>query len=682
MEEAEDGAVACESVERIHPAIVLLDVGMPNLDGFEACARLRAMPSGRHIPIMMFTGMDDPESIRRAYAIGATDFISKPVNFMILRQRLQYMYRAHQDRHDLEKERDFASAVVEHSAALVLILDRTGRITRFNESCERASGLSLSEVRDKRVWDVLSSPDERDHEATTFERLISQRGTDHYEAAWTTKDGSRREIAWSNSVLLNRDGEVQHVVCTGLDITARLQAEERVRFLASYDPLTGLPNRKLVAKRLESAITANTGDPLAVLILNLDRFKDVNTSWGHAAGDQLLEEVSDRLAKSLRLSGALARHSPSLHTELGRVGGDVFSALVSGAPDANDVATIIDRLQRALGRPFKFQDQEFTVTASVGAALYPADGSDGDTLLRNAESAMRAARAKMRGSYHFYSAAMHTGVSERLSLEHELKQAIDRGELRLHYQEKTFTQSGRISGAEALVRWQHPSRGLMTPASFIEVAEETGLIVPLGDWVLRAACNQVMSWLEAGIRAVPVAVNLSSAQFHGTDLLRSVTSILNETTLDPSYLAVEITESMIMRDTGESHEILSRLQDLGVYVAIDDFGTGHSTLSSLKDLPVHQLKIDQTFVKDMTVSPKTVALIRAIIAMGHALDLTVIAEGVESDEQLAILRDEGCDEVQGLLTGQPLPSDRFVAFLDQPAGDTVEDETTVSAARV
>ncbi len=680
VEEAEDGAVACESVERIQPAIVLLDVGMPNLDGFEACARLRAMPRGRHIPIMMFTAMDNPESISRAYEVGATDFVSKPVNHTILRQRLQYMYRAHQDRHDLEKERDFASAVVERSAALVLILDHTGRIIRFNDSCERASGFSRSEVKDKRVWDVLSGPDERDHEAATFERLVSERDTNHYESAWTVKDGSRREVAWSNSVLLNRDGEVQHVVCTGLDITARLLAEEQVRFLASYDPLTGLPNRKLVTERLERALTADTGERLAVLILNLDRFKDVNMSWGHPAGDQVLAEVADRLAKSLRLSAVVAR--PTLSAELGRVGGDEFSAVVSGAPDANDLAATVDRLQRALGRPFTFQDQEFTVTASVGAALCPADGSDSDTLLRNAESAMRAARAQMRGGYHFYSAAMNTGVSERLSLEHELKQAVDRGELRLHYQEKTFTRSGHISGLEALVRWQHPSRGLMPPASFIQVAEETGLIVPIGEWVLREACTQVMSWLESGFRAVPVAVNLSSAQFHGSALLRSITSILNETTLDPSYLAVEITESMIMRDTRESHEILSRLHDLGIQVAIDDFGTGYSTLGSLKDLPVDQLKIDQTFVRDMTVNPKTVALIRAIIAMAHALELTVIAEGVESEEQLAILREEGCDEVQGLLTGQPLPSDRFVAFLDRPAEDTVEDTTMMSGSRI
>ena len=508
-----------------------------------------------------------------------------------------------------------------------------------------------------------SSPEDRENERSTFERLISERGTNHYEGSWAAKDGSRREIAWSDSVLLNRDGDVEHVVCTGLDITARNEAEEKVRFLASYDPVTGLPNRRLVTEHLEQAIADADGQQLAVLILDLDRFKDVNATWGHAAGDQLLTEAADRLRKSIRLGNILSSLNPSLRTELGRLGGDEFTALVTGVLDASEVATTAQRLQEALGRPFKLRDKQFTVTASVGAALYPADGSDSGTLLRNAESAMHAARETMRGSYHFYSVAMHTNVADRLSLETELRQAIDRGELVLHYQPKTFTRSGQIAGAEALVRWQHPSRGLVAPGAFIEAAEETGLIVPIGEWVLRQACDQVMTWLESGLKAVPVAVNLSSAQFHVADLLARIASILNETSLDPSYLAVEITESMVMRDTTKAHEVLNRLKELGVQVTIDDFGTGYSSLSSLTGLPVHQLKIDQAFVKDLTRGSKSATITRAIIDMAHGLGLTVVAEGVESDEQLSILREQGCDEVQGFLIGQPLRSDQFTALL-------------------
>ena len=673
VEEVADGVRACEVAERVQPDIVLLDVGMPELDGFEACARLRTLRRCQHISIMIITGQDDEESIRRAYDVGTTDFLSKPFSFTVLRQRVQYMYRAQQNSRELRNERDFVSAVVDHSAALVLILDPTGHIVRFNESCEPASSLSFSEAKGKRVWDILSSPEERDRERVTFERLISERGTNHCEGSWTTKDGSRREVAWSNSVLLNSDGDVEHVVCTGLDITDRNEAEERARFLVSYDPLTGLPNRRLVTERLEQAIAA--GQQLALLILDLDRFKDVNTAWGHPAGDQLLREVADRLAQSLRLSDVLSRSNTGLRAELGCLGGDEFSALVTPLPDASELATIIERLQRALSRPFKFQDQEFTVTASVGAALYPADGSNSDTLLRNAESAMHVAREKMRGTYHFYSVAMHTRISERLLIETELRQAVDHGELVLHYQPKTSTASGRITGAEALVRWQHRSRGLVAPASFIKVAEETGLIAPIGKWVLRQACDQVKSWLESGLTAVPVAVNLSSAQFRVADLLGGIASILNETTLDPSYLALEITESLIMRDPEKAREILRRLKELGVHVAIDDFGTGYSTLSSLKTLPVHHLKIDQTFVRDLAKSAEDVAITRAIIAMAHGLGLTVVAEGVESEEQLAILREEGCDEVQGFLIGRPVPSDQFAALLDQPTRHAVEVTT-------
>ena len=272
-------------------------------------------------------------------------------------------------------------------------------------------------------------------------------------------------------------------------------------------------------------------------------------------------------------------------------------------------------------RPFKVEESEFSLTASVGATLFPTDGTDADSLLRNAESAMYAGREVRRGDYHFYSASMHSSVSERVTLETELRQAIDRGELVLHYQPKVSGDTRRITGAEALVRWQHPSRGLVPPARFIQIAEESGLIVPLGAWVLRAACDQVMRWLEAGSRPVPVAVNLSSAQFRMDNLLETIVSVLNESSVDPSYLAFEVTESMIMRDALEAREILARLNDLGVQIAIDDFGTGYSTLSSLKELPVHTLKIDRGFIKNLPECPEDIAIVKAVIAMAHGFGI-------------------------------------------------------------
>ena len=660
-----DGDHACQSVERVQPDIVVLDVSMPNLNGFEACARLRTLRSGRHIPVMMITARDDPEAVSRAYEAGATDYLSKPFNFRILRQRLQHLHRAYQDSRDLRNERDFVSAIVDHSAALVTILDSTGRIVRFNERCVGASGFELSELKERRVWDVLSSPEERDGERATFERLTAKRGTNNYEGCWTTKDGGRREIAWFNSVVLNADDEVEHVVCTGLDITDRNQAEERVRFLASYDPLTGLANRRLVAERLREAIlAAQTNDlRLGVVLIDLDRFKHINATLGHERGDLIIKEVAERLTRSLRLSDVLSRHS-DLRMELGRLQGTEFSVLLPGVPDANAVASVIDRLQGALTRPFKVESQEYSITASVGATLYPHDGDNAESLLSNAESALHAAReGRRRGTYHFYSDSMQTGVSDRLSLETEVRQAIEREELVLYYQPRAHCDTGVICGAEALVRWQHPSRGLLAPEAFIAIAEETGLIVPLGELVLRKACSDVMDWLDGGLRAVPVAVNVSPPEFELDDLLMRIASILNSTGIDASYLELEVTESTVMQNKNRARDILSRLNTLGVKVAIDDFGTGYSALSSLKHLPFHSLKIDTEFVKDLTQDSSDAAITRAIIAMGHGLGLTVVAEGVESQTQLDILRGQGCDEMQGFLVSPAVPSEQFKAML-------------------
>jgi diguanylate cyclase (GGDEF)-like protein len=493
----------------------------------------------------------------------------------------------------------------------------------------------------------------------------------HHESSWIAKDGTRRDIAWSRSVLLDGDGEVAHVVFTGLDTTERRQAEERARFLASYDPLTGLPNRRLFTNRLQQALsTADAeGQQVAVLFLDLDRFKYVNATWGQAAGDQSLTEVADRLTKGLRLSDVLARQHQDLRTEMARLGGDEFTALVTGVPSVNELAGIVKRLQEALRRPFTFEGHEFTISASVGAALYPADGADAESLLSSAESAMYASRKQQRGGFRFFSPAMHVSVAERLSLETELRQSIERNEFVLHYQPKHVTRTGALIGAEALVRWAHPSRGLLLPATFIGLAEETGLIVPLGEWVLRQTCLEVMRLRALGLQLVPVAVNLSSAQFQVDDLLGRIAAIFRECAMETRYLTIEITESMIMRDPRRAHETLSRLNDLGVRVALDDFGTGYSALASLKDLPIHELKIDRAFVKDLAENPRDLAIARAIIAMAHGLGLTVVGEGVETEEQLAILRAEGCDEVQGFLIGEPVSADRFAALLRSSARD-------------
>ena len=665
VEEAEDGASAVLMAETLRPDIVLLDVEMPKLDGFETCAKLRTLPGSAHTPILMITGMDDQASISRAYDVGATDFLSKPFNVTVVCQRIQHMYRARQASLALQTERDFVSMIVSTSAALVVVLDADGRVLRFNPSCERASGYSASEAQGELIWYVLADASGDDQERLMFERLIAERATINYQGAWRTKNGSVLEIAWSNSVFVDHDGAVGNVVYTGLDVTERNQAEERLRFLASYDPLTGLPNRRLVTSRLQEAIGAADGDGsrLAVVFLDLDRFNHIKSTLGHAGGDGLLKDVAERLTKSVRLSDVLARQVSGPHMELARLAGDEFAVLLPGIPDANAVAAIVERLQDALARPFKLEDREYLITASVGAALYPGDADDAETLLLNAESAMTVARKEGRGGYHFYSESIQTAVSTRLSLEGELRKAIDRGELVLHYQPKVSCATGTILGAEALLRWQHPSLGLVGPGTFIDLAEETGLIVPLGNWVLSAACTQITAWLAAGVHAVPVAVNLSPNEFHFKDLLKRVASILNGSGVDTDYLAIEITEGTVMRHPQEAREILGRLSELGVKVALYDFGTGHSALGSLKHFRFNSLKIDRTFIKDLAPHSPDLAITQAIITMAHGLGLTVVAEGVESQVQLDLLRAQACDEIQGFLISRPVPAEDFTAML-------------------
>lgn len=669
VEEAEDGASAMVMADTLRPDIILLDVEMPQLDGFETCVKLRKSPGSAHTPILMITGMDDQASISRAYEVGATDFLSKPFNVTVLCQRLQYMYRASQASRSLQSERDFVSMVVGTSAALVVVLDADGRVLRFNPSCERVSGYASSEVQGRFIWDILAESDDDGQERLMFEKLITERTTIDYQGSWRTRGGAVLEIAWSNAVFLGHDGTVENVVCTGLDVTERNQAEERLRFLASYDPLTGLPNRLLMTSRLQDAIATADAEVarLAVVFLDLDRFNHIKSTLGHAGGNSLLKDVAGRLAKSVRLSDVLTRQVSGPQMELARLAGDEFAVVLPGIPDANAVVAIIERLQGALSRPFQLEDREYLITASVGAALYPGDGDDADTLLINAESAMNVARREGRGQYHFYSESIQNTVSRRLSLETELRQAIDRGELVLHYQPKVACATGTISGAEALLRWQHPTLGLVGPDTFIDLAEDTGLIVPLGNWVLRSACTQVTRWLEAGVRAVPVAVNLSPTEFHFEDLLMRVASILNASGVDTDYIAIEITEGTVMRHPPEAREILARFSELGVKVALDDFGTGHSALGSLKDLQFNSLKIDRTFIKDLAPHSRDLAITQAIITMAHGLGLTVVAEGVESQTQLDLLRGQECDEIQGFLISRPVTAEAFTAMLrDSP----------------
>lgn len=433
-----------------------------------------------------------------------------------------------------------------------------------------------------------------------------------------------------------------------------LRQKELIRHLAYHDGLTNLPNRMLFEDRLSVALAQarRRKQMVAVMFVDMDRFKVVNDTVGHALGDRLLKDIAERLSGLVRDGDTVAR-----------MGGDEFTILLADGSGLVEAAEVAERILDACRRPWPLDAREFRVTASIGIAMYPNDAEDVESLIRNADAAMYRAKNQGGDAYHFYTPAMNATIGRRVVLESDLRRALDRREFVVHYQPQVNIDTGQVVGMEALVRWQHPERGVVLPADFIGVAEETGLIVQLGEWVLRSACSQLKAWQQLGLPPVRVAVNLSARQFQLRDLKNIVALALEETGLDPHCLHLEITESVAMQDAEYTISLLRELREMGVQIAIDDFGTGHSSLSYLTRFPIDVLKIDRSFVTDLTTDPNDAAIASTIIAMAHNLNLKVIAEGVETKEQLAILWQHQCDEMQGYLFSKPVPAEEAETIL-------------------
>jgi diguanylate cyclase (GGDEF)-like protein len=437
----------------------------------------------------------------------------------------------------------------------------------------------------------------------------------------------------------------------------RKRYQVQLEHQANYDALTGLPNRNLLHDRLRQAVYAQrVPRSIAVVFMDLDHFKFVNDSLGHSTGDLLLKAMAERLRSVLREGDTV-----------GRVGGDEFVLILNDQSNEEIIYRAMQRISAKVSEPITIEGKELYITCSAGISIYPQDGTDVDTLLKNADAAMYRAKEHGRSNFQFYTSEMNERVNERLALENALRRALERNELALHYQQKVDLRTGRIVGAEALVRWLHPEWGLVRPARFIPLAEETGLIVAIGEWVLREACRQTRAWLDAGLEPGVVSVNLSVRQFRQEGLVRTVSRILEETRLEPAQLEMELTESMVMQNVDAAIAILQGLKQLGVTLSLDDFGTGYSSLSYLKDLPIDTLKIDRSFVRDIGAGaePDEGVLAQAIISLAHALHLKVIAEGVETDAQVRFLRRHGCDEVQGFLYGEAVPPEAHARLLEK-----------------
>ena len=435
----------------------------------------------------------------------------------------------------------------------------------------------------------------------------------------------------------------------------RKRYQEQLEHQANYDALTGLPNRNLLHDRLKQAVYAQRhARSIAVVFIDLDHFKFINDSLGHSAGDKLLQEMADRLRATVRDGDTVSR-----------LGGDEFIRVLNAQQNEDIIVRAMQRIIGEVGKPVTIDGQELTVTCSAGISLYPQDGPDVDTLLKNADAAMYRAKEHGRNNFQFYTAEMNKLVNERLSLESNLRRALERNELTLHYQPKMELRTGDIVGVEALLRWQHPEWGLLYPDRFIGLAEETGLIVPIGEWVLRTACAQARAWQDAGLPPVTMSVNLSARQFRQEALFKLVARIISETGLHPNHLEMEITESMVMHNAETAISVLKGLKEIGVNLSVDDFGTGYSSLAYLKTLPIGILKIDKSFVQDIEGprGKQDGVLAQAIISLGHSLKLKVIAEGVEEHAQLDFLKANHCDEAQGYLFSRPVPAEECELLL-------------------
>jgi diguanylate cyclase (GGDEF)-like protein/PAS domain S-box-containing protein len=548
------------------------------------------------------------------------------------------------------------AAIVESSNDAMVVKDLNGAVLSWNAGAERIFGYRASEMIGSSIYKLIP-PDRLEEEGRIMELIRSGKLVDHFETVRLRKGDKRIDVSVTISPIKDATGRIIGASKVARDITQRLESHARLQHLAHYDPLTGLPNRALLADRMEIAIgnAARYSNKLALLFIDLDRFKLVNDSLGHEIGDKLLKAVAERMQGSVR------------HTDtVSRLAGDEFIVLLSQIKAEEDAARVAGKLIVVLSKPYRIEEHELTLSASIGISIYPDHGSESGILLRNADASMYSAKEAGRSQYQFYSESLTARAAERLNLEHELRCAIERNEMFTVYQPQIELATGRVVGVEALMRWGHPKRGIVLPSSFIQVAEESGLILPLGECILRESCRTVYQWSQRHGFDGRIAVNISAVQFRQDDFTDTLLRPLAETGLAAERLELEVTENLVTSVTHGVDAVAKKMQSLdklGIKIAIDDFGTGPSSLSYLRQFHVDRLKIDKSFTRELSRSPEARTIVQAIIAMGRSLGLRVSAEGVETAEQEKMLRDLGCEEAQGYLYAKPMGEADFEGWL-------------------
>ncbi|MES2352860.1 MAG: EAL domain-containing protein [Pseudomonadota bacterium] len=528
--------------------------------------------------------------------------------------------------------------------------DEVFRYTMMAGGILKKIGFKQNEFIGKKRWEQPGIVVAEGHWETHKAVLAAHEPFYNFAYQWVDESGKLVHVISSGLPIFDNQGNFKGYRGIGRDVTEQFLSEERIRYLAYHDGLTGLPNRVRFSEILNHSLhlASRHNKKLAVLFIDLDRFKNINDTLGHEAGDILLQEAGKKLKDCLRKNDTVAR-----------LGGDEFVVLIEEVVDTNHVITVAQKVLAAMIKPFKLVGQELRVTASVGVSMFPEDGVDEQTLMKNADIALYRAKEEGKNNYQLYSEKMNAFSFQRLALETSLRRALERDEFLLHYQAKLDLRTGKVTGMEALLRWQHPDLGMISPAQFIPIAEETGLIVPIGKWVLATACLQNKAWQDEGLPALRVAVNLSARQFFDDSLVQDISQILTETRMSAGCLELEITESMVMRDPERAVRLLCELKAMGIRLAIDDFGVGYSSLATLKRFPIDTIKVDRSFIRDIPGDAEDKALTEAIIAMGKTLSLTVIAEGVETQQQYDFLREKSCDEFQGYYFSKPIDKDKF-----------------------
>ena len=546
-----------------------------------------------------------------------------------------------------------AEKVFENTIEGVVVTDADGSIQWVNPAFTKITGYSQSEATGQNPR-ILKSERHKDSFYREMWNDLENKGQWQGEI-WNRRKNGETYPEWLTiSAIKDETGKTVQYVSIFNDITERIQREERIKYQAYHDALTGLPNRALFHDRLSRALTHahRNGEMVAVMMLDLDQFKRINDTLGHPVGDSLLQEVGKRLIKYLREGDTVSR-----------LGGDEFAVILEDVQSIENVIKVAQKILRKMETPVHINAHDLHISTSIGISLYPSDGQDVDTLLKYGDTAMYQAKQEGRNRYRFYTPEMNDKALRRLAMENELRKALEREEFLVYYQPKLDLSSGKVIGAEALVRWQHPQLGFLSPVEFIPLAEETGLIKPIGDFVLRTACLQNKRWQDKGLNKIDISVNLSAVQFQQKNLLQKVANFLAETGLDPSYLELEITESSAIQNPQVTVKTLKGFKKLGIQLSIDDFGTGYSSLGLLNQLPLDKLKIDKSFIRDITTDKDNQAIVLAIIAMSSNLGLKLVAEGVETREQMLYLKDHQCDQIQGYLISPPIPPEDFERFL-------------------